>query len=61
MRKNARFENASVFLKDLLQEHEIRLEKERKFCLILLVLGTCAEVDTGPKILHGPGNTVGFV
>jgi hypothetical protein len=51
----------AFFLKDLLQEHEIRLEKERKFSLILLVLDTYAEVDTGRKILHGLCNTAGFV
>jgi hypothetical protein len=42
----------AIFLKDLFQEHEIRLEKERKFSLILLVLDSYAEVDTGRKILH---------
>jgi hypothetical protein len=35
--------------------------KKRKFSLILLVLDTYAEVDTGRKILHGLGNIAGIV
>jgi hypothetical protein len=55
------YEKASVLKKKYIQVHEIRLKKGEKFSLILLVFGTCAEVDTGRKILHGLGNTVGFV